>query len=166
MKRPRSRCGQFAVAILLFFSLREFGPLWTINRLHSYCGKPRSFSKSTGPLLETDTVPCRREMRWNLRSFKAPKVPRLPTSRKRVTEKKVRHGAAGRSTLQPAIFILPGNGGSGSEDVRIREANQAPSAASSACNLPQGQWSFQLSAFISTSHMRTSGGAREPRLVR
>jgi hypothetical protein len=31
------------------FSLREFGPLWTINRSHGFCGKPRSFWKLTGP---------------------------------------------------------------------------------------------------------------------
>src|SRR5712692_1524508 len=70
------------------------------------------------PSLATDTEPCRKEMRWNLRSFKAPKVPRLPTSRNQATEEEVRHGAAGRSALLPAIFIWRGQGGSGSKDAR------------------------------------------------
>ena len=39
------------------------------------------------PSWATGIAPCRKEIQSNLRSCKAQKVPRLPTSRKRVTEK-------------------------------------------------------------------------------
>src|SRR5215472_2628081 len=53
------------------------------------------------------TEPCRREMQSILRSFKAPKGPRRPTSRKTAAERL--HGImklAGRLCPLPAIFVL------------------------------------------------------------
>src|SRR5712692_6044832 len=73
-------------------------------------GNGKASGNLMAPSLATDTEPCRKEMRWNLRSFKAPKVPRLPTSRNQATEEEVRHGAAGRSALLPAIFYLESSG--------------------------------------------------------
>src|SRR2546422_9543359 len=86
----------------------------------------RTYSCIIPPSPATGTVPCKREIRWNLRSFKARKVPRLPTSRNQATEEEVRHGAAGRSALLPAI--LGGKGGTGGKEARIGEGDQFPGA--------------------------------------
>src|SRR6516225_3922131 len=56
------------------------------------------------------TEPCRREMPSILRSFKAPRVPRLPTSQKTAAIKDLGHQnyETGRqfSALLPAVFFF------------------------------------------------------------
>ncbi len=100
----------------------------------------QTFSSIIRQSLETGIERCKKEIPSNLRSFKALKVPRPPTSQRRVSET-VSNYLAGRDAPSAGLFILERH-----EVEEVKEVNEVKENQSGA--LDQAAEYFQHKHFL------------------